>query len=86
MTFLFWFAVIFGVVYGFWSLLHAYWECPNHDDIDELLKVSRPVPDKGTSSAAHMPAGTNRGGFPVGSPPSPACSVSGEPPHTRRET
>lgn len=50
------------------------------------LKVSRPVPDKGTRSAAHMPAGTISGGFPVGSPPVPACSVSGKPPHTRRET
>lgn len=59
MTFLAWFALVFGVFYGFWSLLMAYWECP---DVD-----------------------ADRGGFPVGFPPSPACSVSGEPPHTRKE-
>lgn len=41
MTFLFWLAVLFGVFYGGWSLLMAYWECPNHADIDELVRNQR---------------------------------------------
>jgi hypothetical protein len=43
MTFLFWFAVTFGIVYGIWNLylIGVVDEQERFEDVDELAKASR---------------------------------------------